>query len=77
MSTLKVIELMANSPKSWEDATQQAITEASKSLQHIRSVYVKDHSVVVDKNKIVEYRVTLKLCFEIEHKISTRKLRKK
>ena len=81
MSTLKVIELMANSPKSWEDATQQAVAEASKSIQHIRSVYVKDHSVLVEKNKIVEYRATLKLCFEIEHKTNNnhkeRKINKK
>lgn len=59
---------MANSSKSWEDAAQQAVTEASKTLHNIRSVYVQDHSATVEKNKIVEYRVTVKLCFEVEHK---------
>jgi len=66
MAILKVIELMANSTKSWEDAAQQAVNDASKTLKHIRSVYVKDHSAAVKNNKIVEYRVTVKLSFEIE-----------
>ena len=67
MAIVKVIELMASSSKSWEDAAQQAVSEASKSLQHIRSVYIQDHSAVVKNNKIVEYRINAKLSFEIEH----------
>ncbi len=42
MALLKVIELLAESKKSWEDATQNAVTEASKSIRNIRSVYVKN-----------------------------------
>lgn len=67
MSVVKVLELMASSTKSWEDAAQQAVTEASKSLKNIRSVYIQDHSALVKNNKIVEYRITAKLSFEIEH----------
>jgi len=67
MSVVKVLELMSSSTKSWEDATQQAVNEASKSLKHIRSVYIQDHSAIVKNNKIVEYRITAKLSFEIEH----------
>jgi flavin-binding protein dodecin len=66
MSIVKVIEVMASSGKSWEDAAQQAVNEASRSLKHIRSVYIQDHSAVVSSNKIVEYRITAKLSFEIE-----------
>ena len=66
MSVVKVLELMANSTKSWEDAAQQAVTEASRSIHGIRSVYVQDHSATVKDNKIIEYRATVKLCFEIE-----------
>lgn len=44
MSVLKVIELMGDSDKSWEDAAQEAVTEAAKSVKHIRSVWVKDHA---------------------------------
>lgn len=67
MSVVKVLELMASSTKSWEDAAQQAVTEASQSLKNIRSVYIQDHSAVVKNNKITEYRITAKLSFEIEH----------
>lgn len=67
MAILKVIELLASSTKSWEDAAQQAVTEASQTLKHIRSVYIKDQSAVVNKNKIVEYRITAQLSFEIEY----------
>lgn len=66
MSVLKVIELLSSSKNSWEEATQKAITKASKSLKNIRSVYVKDHSASVDGGKISEYRVTLKVTFELE-----------
>jgi hypothetical protein len=68
MSIIKVIELMSNSTKSWEDATQQAINEASKSVKNIKSVYVKDHCVLVENNTIKQYRVTVKLSFEIVEK---------
>lgn len=66
MSLVKVIEIMANSSKSWEDAAQQAVADASKTLHNIRSIYVQDHSAVVRNNKIVEYRITAKISFEID-----------
>jgi flavin-binding protein dodecin len=67
MSIIKVIEIMSNSQKSWEDAAQQAVVEASKTIKHIRSLYIKEHSAQVDaNNKISEYRITANLSFEIE-----------
>lgn len=66
MSVLKVIELLSSSNSSWEDATQKAITKASKSVKNIRSVYIKDQSAAVSDGKIMEYRVTLKVTFELE-----------
>lgn len=66
MSVLKVIELLSSSNSGWEDATQKAITKASKSVKNIRSVYVKDQSAAVSDGKISEYRVTLKVTFELE-----------
>ena len=65
MSVLKVIEVMASSFKSWEDATSKAVEKASKSVKNIRSAWVQDQSVSVEKGKIKEYRVTLKLSFEV------------
>ena len=51
---------------SWEDATKRAVTEAAKSLKNIRSVYVKEQSAQVKNNEVVEFRVNLKITFEIE-----------
>ncbi|MEM7035695.1 MAG: dodecin family protein [Bacteroidota bacterium] len=65
MAIMKVIEVLANSEKSWEDATQNAVNEASKSLKGIRSVYVNEMSAVVKKNKVVEYRINAKITFEV------------
>ncbi len=66
MSVLKVIELLSSSKTSWEEATQKAITKASKSLKNIRSVYIQDQSVSVNEGKIAEFRVTVKVTFELE-----------
>lgn len=67
MAVIKVIEILANSTKSWEDAAQQAIVEAAKTIKKIKSIYIKEHSAIVNtSNKITEYRITAKLCFEIE-----------
>jgi hypothetical protein len=67
MSIVKVIELVASSKKSWEDAVQTAIAEASESLRHIRGVDVVKHSVHVEGGKITEYRATLHVAFVLEH----------
>ena len=69
MSVIKVIEIMANSNISWEDAAQQAVNEASKSIRNIKSIYIKEHSASVENNKIVEYRITAKLSFELDQVI--------
>ena len=66
MSIVKVIEILSSSPKSWEDATAKAIKKASKSIQNIRSAYVQDQSVTVVDNKVQEYRVALKVTFELK-----------
>jgi dodecin len=66
MAVLKVIEVLSGSAVSWEDATQKAVAKASKSVKHIRSVYVQDQSAQVTDGKVTEYRVNLKLTFEIE-----------
>jgi len=73
MSVVKVLELMSSSSKSWEDAAHQAVSEASKTVKNIRSVYIQDHSAVVVNGKITEYRVNVKLSFEIESSASKKK----
>ncbi|WP_299113652.1 dodecin family protein [uncultured Winogradskyella sp.] len=65
MAVLKVIEVLSNSEKSWEDATKKAVKEASKTVKNIKSVYVQDQSAIVNGNDVVEFRVNLKLTFEV------------
>lgn len=66
MAVLKVIEILANSEKSQEDATKKAIQHASKSLKNIRSVYVQDQSASVKDGEVTDFRVNLKITFEVE-----------
>lgn len=66
MAVVKVIEVMANSTSSWEDATKKAIKEASKTVKNIKSAYVNEQSVVVNGENVTEYRVNLKISFEVK-----------
>ena len=66
MAILKVIEVLSSSEISWEEATRKAVVQAAKSLKNIRSVYVQEQSALVDDGQITEYRVNVKLTFEIE-----------
>ena len=65
MSVVKVVELMAQSDTSWEDATAKAVEKASKSVDDIKSVWVKDQSATVKGGKVTGYRVTLKVSFQV------------
>ena len=66
MAILKVIEVLSNSDISWEDATNKAVKEASKTVKNIRSVYVQDQSAVVKDGEVDEYRVNVKITFEVK-----------
>jgi flavin-binding protein dodecin len=63
---VKVIELMSESPKSWEDAAQNAIREAGRTLRNIRSVYVKDMTAAVENGRITSYRLNSKVTLELD-----------
>ncbi|RKF04948.1 hypothetical protein C8N26_0342 [Tenacibaculum lutimaris] len=65
MAVMKVIEILANSEKSWEDATRKAIKQASKSVKGIKSAFVQSQSVVVNNDEVTEFRVNLKVTFEV------------
>ena len=66
MSVVKVIEILAQSEKSWEDAAQTAVTAASKSVRNIKSLYIDGMQAMVEDNKIVEFRVNAKISFVVE-----------
>jgi flavin-binding protein dodecin len=63
---LKVIELLAQSEKSWEDAAKAAVDEASQTLRNIRSIYIKEFEAVVEGGKITQYRVNGKVSFDLD-----------
>ena len=63
MSVAKITEISSSSPTSFDDAIQQGISRASKTLENIKSAWVKDQQVQVENGKVIEYRVTLKLTF--------------
>jgi dodecin len=65
-TVVKVIEVLSQSPKSWEDAAQGAVNEASKTLRNIRSIYVKEMTAEVENGKISNYRVNAKVSFDLE-----------
>ena len=65
MSVLKVIEVLGNSKVSFEDAVQNVVNEASKTVKNIKSVYIKEMQVKVNENNISEFRVNTKVCFGI------------
>ena len=68
MPIVKVIEVISSSEKSIEDALQQAVTEASKTIHNIDSVFVKDIKAHVKDNKISTYGVICKISFRLDEK---------
>jgi dodecin len=63
---VKVIELMSESPNSWEEAVQNVVAEAHKTLRSIRSVYVKEFTAAVENDRVTSYRVNAKVTFDLE-----------
>lgn len=65
-SVVKVIEVLAESNKSWEDAAGAAVAKASKTLKNIKSIYIKELQATVQNNKITAYRLNAKISFQLE-----------
>lgn len=68
MSIVKVIEVIAESPKSWDDAASQAVKEVAKTVDGITEVWVSGMKAVVENTKIVRYRVTANVSFVVEER---------
>jgi hypothetical protein len=64
MSVYKVIEIIGSSEKSWEDAAKRAVETSAKSLKDLRIAEVKELDMRVEKNKVVEYRVKMRVSFK-------------
>jgi len=66
MSVVKIIELIGSSPDGWNEAAQNAVTEAAKTIKNIKGVHVKRCTAKVEDNKIVEYNANVKIAFIVE-----------
>ena len=65
MAIHKVIEVLSQSDKSWEDAAARAVRDAAKTVKGIRSIYVRNFQADVKENKIIQYRINAKVTFEV------------
>jgi len=66
MPVAKVSEISATSPKSFEDAIQQGLNRAAKTLRNIRSVWIKEQHARCDGARITEYQVNMMITFVLE-----------
>jgi dodecin len=66
MSVAKVTELSTTSTKSFEDAVQQGLSRAAKTLRHIRGAWIKEQHVRCDEGRIVEYQVNMVVTFVLD-----------
>jgi dodecin len=66
MSIARIVEISSTSEKSFENAIEQGIARASKTLRGIESAWIKEQEVQVEGDKIVAYKVILKITFVLE-----------
>lgn len=66
MSVARVTEIISSSTKSFDDATENGVKRACKTLKNVTAAWVQDQKVIVGDGKIQEYRVTLKVTFILE-----------
>jgi hypothetical protein len=65
---VKVVEVLAQSEKSWEDAAKVALKETAKTIKGIESIYLKEFQAIVEDDEITQYRVTAKVSFKVKDK---------
>jgi flavin-binding protein dodecin len=66
MAVAKVSEISATSSKSFEDAIQQGLVRAGKTLRHIRRAWIKEQHVRCDEGRITEYQVNMMVTFVLD-----------
>ena len=63
---LKIIEVLAESDKGWEEAAATAVANAAKTVHGIKSIYIKDLEAKVDGDRVVAYRINAKISFLLD-----------
>ena len=66
MTVVKIIELVGSSPNGWNEAAQNAVTEAAKTIKNIKGVHVKRCTGKVKNDKIIEYSANVKISFIVD-----------
>ena len=66
MSIARITEISSTSKKSFEDAIQTGIARATKTLRNVRSAWVKEQQIRVEKDAVVEYQVNLMITFVLD-----------
>jgi dodecin len=66
MAVARVTEISSTSSKSFEDAVQQGISRATKTLRNVRSAWVKEQRVDIRNDQIAEYQVNLMVTFVLD-----------
>lgn len=66
MAVVKVIEVLAESDQSWEDAAKKALQETSQTVENIESLYIKELQAIVENNQITSYRINAKVSFLVK-----------
>lgn len=64
--TVKTIELIGNSPDSWEDAAQNALDDAEETIEGIRGIEIVSQTANVENGRIERYKTTLHVAFELQ-----------
>lgn len=66
MAVVKVTEIGASSPKSFEDAIKSGIARANQTLKNVKSAWIKEQEVVIENGAVKEFRVFMKVTFVLE-----------
>ena len=66
MAVARITDIISGSPKGFKDAIEQGIERANKTLKNVEGAWVKDQSIILEKGKIKEYRVVMKITFVLD-----------
>ena len=77
MSVAKVIEIIASSRTSFEDAVNKGVARAADTMSDITGAWIKDQHVIVANGKVTEYRVILKVTFVLKAAEGSKRAKKR
>jgi dodecin len=66
MAVVKVVEIISESEKGWEEAAREGVANTAKTVRNIQSAYVKEMQAKVEGGQITKYRVNLQISFLVE-----------